>query len=411
VTNLSPGDDVRSSLDAVRMLGSRVEWSTEHVTITAADRGLVKEAEIPCGNSGTTMRLLMGILAGVPGRFVLDGDSSLRRRPMERVAVPLRKMGAAIDCTDGGSPVTVQGGGLDGIDYELPVPSAQLKSAVLLAGLSAEGTTVVRETVPSRDHTERLLEYFGGRIFRAYVHGRTSNEGGPWAIGGPADRDTKRVAPVWGVERSSLELPPEFRVPSDISSAAFFLCAAAIIPGSRVTAEGVLLNPTRIGFLKVLRRMGVPMKIVIERETPELTGSIEVSYSPELTGCEISAEEIPSLVDEVPILALVATQAEGVTVFRGAGELRLKESDRLAAIENQLGLMGARLEADHDRLTLEGPTRLKVPDRLDSYGDHRMAMTLRLAGLLDNAEPFIEGEESASVSYPEFRTTLEALLK
>jgi 3-phosphoshikimate 1-carboxyvinyltransferase len=411
VANLSPGGDVRSSLDAVSLLGARVEWSGQEVTISGAAGRVAKEAQIDCGNSGTTMRLLMGILAGIPGRFLLDGDSSLRRRPMERVAIPLRRMGATVDCTDGRCPLTVEGGGLKGIDYELPVPSAQLKSAVLLAGLQAEGTTVVRETTPSRDHTERLLEYCGGRIFRTHAREQFKNEDGPRAASKPADGERKGMSPVWSVERSSLELPLEFRVPSDVSSAAFFLCAAAIIPGSRVRAEGVLLNPTRTGFLDVLRRMGARTEIFIEEESPELRGTIEIRYSPNLSGCEISGEEIPALVDEVPILALVATQARGRTVFLDAGELRLKESDRLAAVADQLSLMGARVEADSDCLTVEGPTSLKSPPQLDSYGDHRMAMTLRLAGLLDDAEPYIEGEESSAISYPEFQETLRALTK
>jgi 3-phosphoshikimate 1-carboxyvinyltransferase len=173
----------------------------------------------------------------------------------------------------------------------------------------------------------------------------------------------------------------------------------------------VLLNPTRTGFLDVLRRMGARLEILISEESPELQGTVEVRYSPDLSGCEIFGEEIPSLVDEVPILALVATQARGRTVFLDAGELRLKESDRLAAVADQLSLMGARVEAEGDCLTVEGPTRLKSPPRLDSYGDHRMAMTLRLAGLLDNAEPYIEGEESSAISYPEFQETLRALTK
>ncbi|MFH1091926.1 MAG: 3-phosphoshikimate 1-carboxyvinyltransferase, partial [Pseudomonadota bacterium] len=311
------------------------------------------------------------------------GDLSLRRRPMGRAAEPLRLMGAEVECRDDRCPVTVRGGGLKGLDYQLPAASAQLKSAVLLAGLQAQGRTTVRELLPSRDHTERLISLMGGRI--------------------------SRLDAGWQVEPSDLTLPESVFVPGDASSAAFFLCAAAIIPGSQVTAEGMLLNPTRTGYLQVLKKMGARVKIEKKGESPEPWGRVTADYSPDLSACEVSATEIPSLVDEVPILTLTATQAEGTTVFRGVGELRLKETDRLAAISGQLARLGVRVVIDGESLIVEGRQALKDPVKLDSFGDHRIAMTLRLAGLLIGAEPFIEDESCVNISYPDFHQDLKRL--
>jgi len=385
VENLSFGADVRSSLKSAELLGSSLGWHGDHLGIVGADGRIRQQARIDCGNSGTTMRLLMGILAGKPGEYVLDGDESLRRRPMERVARPLRLMGAQVECDSGTCPVIVKGGSLTGIDWDLPVASAQLKSAVLLAGIQAEGTTSVRESVPSRDHTERLLALFGARIYGS--------------------------AGALSVERSWLRLPDSLFVPGDASSAAFFLCAATIFPGSDVTAEKMLLNPTRIGFLEVLQRMGVRVEIQPREHFPEAWGTVRTRYSADLSACTVTAEEIPSLVDEVPILALVATQARGATVFQGVRELRIKESDRLTAIASQLGLMGAKILVEADTLIVEGPTSLTGTADLDSFGDHRIAMTLKLAGLLTDSEPLIKGEDSSEVSYPGFGETLQGLLQ
>ncbi len=384
-SNMSSAEDVQSSLRAAALLGAKIRRVGDRVNIVAAGGRIIDEAQVDCGNSGTTLRLLMGILAGIPGAFLLDGDASLRLRPMERVAAPLRRMGAMVECRSGTCPVQVMGGVLTGIDYELPVASAQLKSAVLLAGIQAEGATYVREPVPSRDHTERLLTAWGGRV----------------------SRHANRLE----VRHSTLRMPESFTVPGDISSAAFFLCAAAIMPGSDVLAEEVLLNPTRSGFPDVLKRMGADIEISQAGESPEPWGSVRARFSPRLNACTIDAHEIPLLVDEAPVLALVATQAHGRTVFEGVGELRLKESDRLEAIASQLSLMGAQIAAHGDTLVVEGPTALKAPDRLDSYGDHRIAMTLRLAGLLAEANPLIDREESTAISYPQFHETLERLLR
>lgn len=384
VTNFSPCADVASSIEAARLLGSRFERDGDTLTVRAAAGAITAAAAVDCGNSGTTMRLLMGVLAGAQGGYVLDGDNSLRRRPMERVAEPLRRMGAVIDCPNGRCPVDVRGRKLRGIEYTLPVASAQLKSAVLLAGLNADGPTSVKEPMPSRDHTERLIRAWGGPI--AMGHGTVT------------------------VERSMLKMPSSFQIPGDVSSAAFLLCAAAIVPGSSVIAENVLLNPTRTGFLTMLSRMGADVAITPHGETPEPWGTVSAAFSPDLSGCRVTADEIPAMVDEVPIMALVATQARGTTVFEGVSELRVKESDRIAAIVSQLSHMGARIAAEADALIVEGPSVLRAPQRLDSFHDHRIAMTLRVAGLLDGTMPEIAGEESVAISFPGFQETLTGLL-
>jgi 3-phosphoshikimate 1-carboxyvinyltransferase len=391
VENYSPCADCASTLAAVKLLGGQADFNGQGLMLTGIDGRLKSQAQahnVDCGNSGTTMRLLMGLLAGSPGPYVLDGDASLRRRPMERVATPLRLMGAAVDCTEGKPPVSIAGGGLTGITYDLPVASAQLKSALLLAGVRAAGETAVSEPAQSRDHTELLLKALGADIRR---------EGG-----------------YWRVRRSALTLPDRLRVPGDASSAAFFLCAAAVMPASDVIAEGVLLNPTRTGFLEVLRRMGAQVEVIEQGREPEPWGRVRVVHGPELKGCEISGREIPLLVDEVPILALTASQAQGTTVFKDAGELRIKETDRLAAVAGQLGAMGADITVQGDNLVIVGPTPLRAAPGLDSLGDHRIAMTLRLAlGLalgLAGADAPIADEGCAAVSYPGFSRDLGMLL-
>lgn len=385
VTGYSPGEDCRASLAAVQMLGGVVEHTPRGLVLGGLAGRLRPRAAIDCMNSGTTMRLMMGILAGRPGEYTLDGDGSLRRRPMERVAGPLRAMGGRVETSGGRPPVLVHGGPLAGIDYRLPVASAQLKSALLLAGLQAEGVTRLWEPAPSRDHTERLLAAWGGDL--------TAEDGG------------------LAVRPSSLMLPRAVTVPGDPSSAAFFLSAAAIFPGSRVVARRTMLNPTRTGFLEVLRRMGAQVDISPEEQEPEPWGSVCVTHGPALTGCEVSAREIPLLVDEVPILALAASQASGRTVFRQVGELRIKETDRVAAVIEELGKLGASIRDQGDDLVVEGPTPLGPPTApLDSRGDHRMAMTLTLAAMLAGAPPRVAEASCMAVSYPGFESTLGMLV-
>jgi len=381
--NFSPCADVNSSLNAIKLLGADVSKDNDEIIINGINKKVNTYAEIDCGNSGTTMRLLIGILSGLSGKFILNGDSSLQKRPMERIALPLRQMGADIQTNNGKAPIIINGCNLHGINYTLPVASAQLKSAILLAGLQAKDSTIVVEPVKSRDHTERLLEKIGANI--------------------------EKVENSWKINSSEITMPQNFHVPGDTSSAAFFLCASSIIQGSNVSAEAVLLNPTRTGFIDVLKRMNVKIEIENWSEEPEPWGLVNTSFSPELISCEIQSHEIPSLVDEVPILSLVATQAKGTTVFQGVKELRIKETDRLNAVATQLGKMGADIQAQEDTLIIKGPSKLKPVKELDSFGDHRIAMTLRLASILANSNPIIKDEESINISYPNFHETLKAL--
>ncbi|MBU4276904.1 MAG: 3-phosphoshikimate 1-carboxyvinyltransferase [Proteobacteria bacterium] len=382
VSNFSPCADCASTLDAVSRLGGRVERQGEEVVLRGA-AGNLTSAAVDCGNSGTTMRLLMGLLAGRPGRYTLDGDASLRRRPMARVADPLTRMGAKVSTAEGRPPVTIEGAALNGQRHELAVASAQLKSALLLAGLQASGETLVIEPHLSRDHTERLLKAMGADIAPA--------EGG------------------WRVRPSAINLPETLRVPGDVSAAAFMLTGALITPGSQVTTLGVGLNPGRVGLLTVLRRMGAKLEVSEEGRDPEPWGRVSAAYTPELISTEVLPEEIPLLVDEVPILALAATQARGVTVMRSINELRIKESDRIAAIVTQLGALGAHLWEEGDDLFIEGPTPLKPQGSYDSYGDHRIAMTLAVAGLVCGQTLEVADAACAGVSYPDFYRDLEAL--
>ncbi len=393
VSNFSIGEDCLSSLASFEKLGGCVLKSEDPsvITLTGLDGNIKSHGitSIDCGNSGTTIRFLMGILAGLKnGNFILSGDEYLNRRPMERIASPLRSMGAEITTTSDKPPVTICTATLKGIDYTLPVASAQLKSALLLAGLNAEGITRIFEPVPSRNHTELMLKSFGADI--------------------SCTQQTISILP------SSLALPEKFYVPGDPSSAAFFLTAAALIPGSDVTAKGILLNPTRTHFLEILKRMGADITITEQGDMPEPWGDIQVKYNGRLKAADITPVEVPLLVDEIPILALAATLASGKSAFSGLSELRIKETDRLAAIQEELGTYGADITIDTandtDTLIINGCTELKIPDKeVDSRGDHRMAMTLRLAHLLTGASSKITKEACAAVSYPEFLSDLQRL--
>ena len=387
VRGYSPAADCTSTLNAVTALGGEVVRDDGIITITGAGGDLRSGVNIDCGNSGTTMRLLMGICAGINGKVTLDGDESLRKRPMERVAGPLRQMGAEVTCAHGGAPpVKISGGSLTGGRFDLPVASAQLKSALLLAGLKASGPTTVISPAASRDHTERMFKAWGVDI----------------------DFDDFRAT----VKPGLMNLPEEFVVPADASAAAFFCCGAAIIPGSRVTAKSTLLNPGRIGWVKVLERMGAHLVIELAGSEPEPWGDITVEYTPDMQGVEVLAEDIAGLVDEVPVLALAATQCKGSTIFRDVGELRVKESDRLAAIVSQLGRMGADVREDGDDLVVNGPTPLSLPEGLmHSFGDHRIAMTIKLAGIMAGADADLDDPYCMAISHPGFEVDLDALIK
>jgi 3-phosphoshikimate 1-carboxyvinyltransferase len=392
IEGLSDCDDVASTLRCFRALGGKAAEEQGGVRVTGLDRAWAPmpesgEVELYCANSGTTMRLISGILAGAPGRYVLTGDAQLTKRPMERVAEPLRMMGAKVTTHSGRPPIVIEGGTLNSIEFSPKDASAQVKGAVLLAGLSCSdgGPTSVVEKAPTRAHSERLIDYFRGRV---QVEGLKVS--------------------VWP---GTLELKDTFLAPADPSSAAFFLTAAAIIPDSRVTAANILLSPARTGFLSALERMGASVSITLTSDTPEPIGEATVEYNGPLTGVEIAPEEAPSLIDEVPVLALAATQAKGRTVFRKVDELRFKETDRLMSTRHQLGALGARIRVEGDDLIVDGPTSFIIPPTLDSASDHRLAMMLSIALTAAKAKIPIQGAESISVSYPGFEAQLEALCR
>lgn len=341
------------------------------------------EEVLDARNSGTTMRLLSGILSGQDFFSVITGDSSLRRRPMGRVVEPLRKMGARLDGRDGGQfpPLSIRGGKLRGLEYSLALPSAQVKSAILLAALLAEGETILLEKQISRDHTERMLAAMGAAIsFETDLSG-----------------SGRRIL----IKNSGPLNPVHFHVPGDLSSASFFLAAGAILPEARLSMPGVGLNPTRTGFLSILREMGGKITISNMREAEwEPSGDLLIESS-SLRGMDVPSEMVPLLIDEIPILAVAATQARGLTRIRGARELRLKESDRITAIAGQLQKMGAKIEELPDGLAVEGPVRLKGA-RLNSFNDHRIAMALAIAALAADGESLIEDAECTAVSFPGF---------
>jgi len=388
--------DVRATIAAVRDLGAHVELQPAgDGSLCGTVRGWGSSCPLPwsgtidCGNSGTTARLLMGVLAGWPAEVTLVGDESLSRRPMRRVTEPLRAMGATYTLTEAGTlPAVVHGrASIKPAHYDSPVASAQVKTAVLLAGLRAQGRTGVTEPSLSRDHTERMLPIWGVPV---EIDEATRSA----AVDGP-------VVPV---------APAEFVVPRDPSSAAFLTVAALLVPGSKVRLPGVSLNPTRIGFLRVIERMGSGLEVVPWPEAQyERAGSIIACTSHCLFGTTVTAEEVPSLIDEVPILALLATQVVGTTRFEDVGELRVKESDRLAAIIDGLTALGAEAHAEGDTLVVTGPTRLHGAT-LASLGDHRLAMTWAVAGLIASEPVIVEGFEAVEVSYPRFAEDLKSLV-
>jgi 3-phosphoshikimate 1-carboxyvinyltransferase len=376
--------DTEATISAVRALGVEVvEDGVDALRVRGVGlRGLhAPGSAIDCHNAGTLMRLLAGLVAGQEGRFELAGDESLSTRPMERIAEPLRRMGAEIATTEGHAPLVVDGAILRAIDYELPVASAQVKSAILLAGIQASGRTTVVEPMATRDHTERLLEQAGARV-------------------------TRRPSSVT-VEHADVLSLPAVEIAGDISSAAPFLVAAAIMPGSSVTVHGVGLNPRRTGILDVLERMGARVAIYNRRLIGgEPAGEVEVRAS-DLVGATISADEVPSLIDELPILAVAASHARGETVVRGAGELRAKESNRIEAVVEELRRVGAHIRATDDGYRVRGvPARLRG-GVVDSRGDHRLAMLGAVVGVASREGVELRGAEAAAVSFPGFFEVLD----
>ncbi|MSQ11582.1 MAG: 3-phosphoshikimate 1-carboxyvinyltransferase [Dehalococcoidia bacterium] len=389
VRNYSPGADCTSTLRCLRALGVRIQQegaAPGTLVIEGANHRLQEPAQVlNCGNSGTTLRLLSGVLASQPFLSILTGDASLRSRPMARIIAPLQQMGASIQGRKGNTlpPLVIRGGPLSGIEYQMPVASAQLKSCLLLAGLLASGTTVVHELAPSRDHTEQMLRVMGARID---LRGRSA-----------------------AVRASELQAT-DIRVPGDISAAAFWLVAAAAHPNARLRIQGVGLNPTRTGVLDVLKAMGAVITVSSgPEEGGEPTGDLVVESS-ELRATEISGELVPNVQDEIPVLAVAACFARGTTTIRNAEELRVKESDRIHTTVTELRHMGADIEELKDGMLIRGPVKLNG-GACRGYRDHRLVMALAVAGLLAQGETVIEGGEHADVSYPGFWEQLHALTR
>jgi len=375
------GDDVAATATMLRALGAdcALDRSKAQALVESKGRTSLREPQsvLDAGNSGTSIRLLAGVCAGIEALSVLSGDSSLRRRPMLRVVAPLRQMGARIDGRSHGdlAPLVVRGGGLTGIDLELPLASAQVKSAVLLAGLFAEGTTTVSEPGASRDHTERMLS----------------------ALGAELERTERGVSLVGGTELGAFDLV----VPGDLSSAMFLIAAAALAPGSDLTLIDVGLNPTRLAALEVLRSMGADIDLEYETDVlGEPVGQIHVRYAP-LHGVDVPADAVPGLIDEIPALAVVASRAEGTTLFTGVGELRVKESDRIAALASGFETLGNPIEVSRDGFTVTGPVRF-TGGEVDSFGDHRIALAFAVAGSVATERVRIRGWSSVNTSFPEF---------
>ena len=379
--------DTESTIGAVRALGVRVdEADVDTLRVFGAGlRGLMAPKQpIDCGNAGTLMRLLPGLLAGQEGRFELTGDDSLSSRPMERVAEPLRRMGVHVETTEGHAPMVIEGGSVKAISYELPVASAQVKSAVLLAGLYAEkGETTVVEPLATRDHTENMLEQAGAQVRRK--------------------RGTITISPVQQLRFGELE------VPGDFSSAAPFLVAATLLAGSELTVHGLNLNPRRIGLLHVLERMGARITVFNRRRIGgEAAGDLDVRPA-QLVATAIGAAEVPLLVDELPLFALLAVHAHGDSFLSGAAELRAKETDRIEAVVDGLRSLGAHIRATPDGFKVRGvPTRLRGGS-IDARGDHRIAILGAVAGLVSREGVDLKGAESAAVSFPGFFDLLDSL--
>lgn len=386
IFNLSGGEDNSRTVRAFRQLGVEIDRNGDALCIEGKGFAGLRQAgaAIDCGNSGTSIRLMSGLLAGLPFPSELDGDASIRQRPMQRVIDPLTQMGARIRSKSGNglAPLEIDGGRLHGIDYRMPIASAQVKSAILLAALQADGETRIVEPQRSRDHTEVMIRGFGGAVSVDGVH--IGVKGGQWLRG------------------------QEVRIPGDISSAAFFLVAAALIPGSDVTVRNVGCNPTRDGIVEILRAMGAGIELRNERaEAGERVADIHVTGG-QLRGVDVGPELVARTIDEYPILAVAGAVAEGVTRFADVKELRFKESDRIAAMTEGLRNLGAKIDEQDDGMTIYGGRQLKG-GAVRSFADHRVAMSFAVAGLVSDGGVDIDDPDCASISYPTFFDLLEQI--
>lgn len=386
ISNFLNGEDCLMTIKAFQSMGVKIDHKDDNVVIDSEGVTGFKEPLEPIyfGNSGTTARLMLGLLAGLPFHTTVYGDPSLTKRPMDRIRDPLIEMGAKIDGRNNGSllPIAVRGQSLTGITFKPPVKSAQVKSGVLLAGLLAEGETTVIETTKTRDHTETMLSAFGGEIA---VNGNTVTVKGNQSLTGT-----------------------KIEVPGDISSAAFFIVGALLVPGSQITIKNVGLNPTRTGLLDVLNQMGANLKIVETRRIGgEPIGDITVQYR-ELNAIEIDGDVIPRMIDEFPILALLATQIEGKTIIRDAEELRHKETDRISSVVNILNTLGAKVKGTDDGMIIEGKSPL-IGGEVNSDGDHRLGMMIAIASLICQENVTLVDPDVINISYPNFFDDLKKL--
>lgn len=390
LNDLASGRDVSSTVRCLQRLGFEISDEPpgygSSVTVKGNGWRPAGSADLDAGNSGTTMRLLAGALAGTSGNYRISGDASLSRRPMGRIADPLRLMGAQIGLSPGDRPpLEIEGRRLRGVEYRLPMASAQVKGAVLIAGLQARGRTSVLEPVPSRDHTERLLGWLGAKI-------------------GRMDKSVE----VFGGEELFEHRGFRMDVPGDISSAAYFLVAGILSPEGRIEVEGTGLNPSRTGLFDILRRMGAQIEIDVAASDPEPSGTV-VARSGPLQGIEVSGEVIPGAIDELPLVALAASQAAGTTVIRDAAELRVKESDRIHTLSVALRALGASIEEQPDGWIVRGPTRLKG-GHVSPGGDHRIALCLAIAGTIADGPVIVEDWDCTHISYPGFEDDLAAVI-
>ncbi|MET3289497.1 UNVERIFIED_CONTAM: 3-phosphoshikimate 1-carboxyvinyltransferase [Brevibacillus sp. OAP136] len=386
ISGFLPGADCLSTISCFRRMGIQIEQQDDQVVVHGKGWfGLEEPKEkLDVGNSGTTIRLISGILSTQPFHVVLEGDESIAKRPMRRVVGPLRQMGAKIDGRKNGefTPLAIRGTELSGIQYDSPVASAQVKSAILLAGLQAKGVTSVSEPHLSRDHTERMLAAFGVQVVRDGL--TVSIEGGQRLVG------------------------REISVPGDISSAAFLIAAVMMVPGSSLVIENVGMNPTRTGIVDVVRAMGGRIDLVNERVVnEEPVADLHVFHS-ELTGTVVEGEIIPRLIDEIPVIAVLASQASGTTLIRDAEELKVKETDRIATVVSELSKFGANITPTDDGMIIEGKTALKAAS-IDSMGDHRIGMAMAIAGLSAEGVTQIANAEAINVSFPGFAALLDSI--
>lgn len=376
IKNFSNGQDPQSSLKICKALGVDIEQNGTILTVKS--NGVLKapKNQLDCGNSGTTIRLMAGILAGQNFDSVLTGDESLSKRPMKRIIEPLKLMGANIESDNYNAPLKITKNKLHGIDYYSPIASAQVKSCILLAGLYAEGETTFKEIYTSRNHTEIMLKNMDANI------------------------NIKNG--IITIQKSELK-PLKIDICGDISSAAYFIVAALIIPKSNIILKNVGINPTRAGILEVVKQMNGNIEILNQREVcGELVADIRIEYSPDMTGTTIQGEIIPALIDEIPVISLLATQCNGQTIIKDASDLKNKESDRIQTTVNELKKLGAEIEQTPDGMIINGKTNLSGDTEVNSYKDHRLAMTLYVAGLICKKEISIKDFEWVNISFPEF---------